>query len=81
MIALALSGCAIIQSIRDSLETSDPGAETYEEILAWFGKTKCRRVQVIMRRVPGGRLPGFQRERYGGPLVALPTRPSTLRRI
>jgi TonB family protein len=40
LIALALSGYAIIQSMRDSLETRDPGAETYEEILAWFGKNQ-----------------------------------------
>lgn len=37
-IALVLSGCAIIQSLRDTGDTTDQGAETYEEILAWFGE-------------------------------------------
>jgi len=33
---VALSGCAIIQAMRDSVATADRGDETYEGILAWF---------------------------------------------
>jgi TonB family protein len=36
LMAFALAGCEIVQSMRDSVATPDPGGDTYEDILAWF---------------------------------------------
>jgi TonB family protein len=40
LVAVALSGCAIIQAMRDSVVTADQGDETYEGIVAWFAENE-----------------------------------------
>jgi TonB family protein len=40
LISLSVSGCEIIDAMRASSRATDPGTQTYEEILLWFGENE-----------------------------------------